>query len=67
MQRGLCAILPWIGRLIGIGSAALAVYVAFHPDIAGPYGRMAGVLAVGLFGGCIWFIGRATIYLLGGD
>jgi hypothetical protein len=67
MQRGLCTILPWIGRLIATASAALAVYVAFNPSIAGPYGRMAGVLAIGLFGACTWFIGRATVYLLGGD
>jgi hypothetical protein len=67
MQRGLCTILPWIGRFIAVGSAALAAYVALHQDIAGPYGRMAGVIAVGLFGACTWFIGRATVYLLGGD
>lgn len=45
----------------------LATYVAFHPDVAGSYGRMAGVLAVALFGGLIWSVGRAAIYLLGGD
>jgi hypothetical protein len=63
----LCAILPWIGRLSATASAGLATYVAFHPDVAGSYGRMAGVLAVALFGGLIWSVGRAAIYLLGGD
>jgi hypothetical protein len=67
MQGGLCAILPWIGRVIVTGTAALAAYVVFHPSVAGPYGSMAGVLAVGLFGFCTWLIGRATVYLLGGD
>ena len=67
MSRQLCSILPWIGRISATGSAGLAAYVAFNPDIAGSYGRMAGVLSVGLFGCCIWLIGRATIYLLGGD
>jgi hypothetical protein len=63
----LCAILPWIGRVSATGSAGLATYVAFYPDIAGSYGRMAGVVAIGLFGGVIWFMGRTTVYLLGGD
>ena len=67
MQRRLCAILLWVGRVGATSCAGLATYVAFHPDIAGPYGRMAGVLAAGLFGGGIWLIGRATVYLLGGD
>jgi len=30
-------------------------------------GRMAGVIAVGLFCACSWFVGRATLYLVGGD
>jgi hypothetical protein len=51
-----CAILRWIGRLGATGSAGLATYVAFHPDIAGAYGRMGGVLAVGLFGGGICLV-----------
>ena len=63
----LCAVLPWIGRISATGSAGLAAYIAFNPDIAGSYGRAAGILAVGLFGSCIWFIGRVTLYLLGGD
>jgi len=63
----LCAILPWIGRLSATGSAGLASYVAFHPDVAGSYWRTAGVLAVALFGGLIWSVGRAAIYLLGGE
>ena len=67
MLRGLCAILPWIGRAGATGSAGLATYIAFHPDLAGSYGRMAGVLAVGFFGAGIWMIGRAAVYLLGGD
>jgi hypothetical protein len=67
VQRRLCAILPWVGRASATSCAGLATYVAFHPDIAGAYGRMAGVLAVGLFGGAIWLIGRAAVYLLGGD
>ena len=63
----LCAILPWMGRVSATGSAGLATYVAFHPDIAGSYGRMAGILALGLFGGGIWLIGRMAVYVLGGD
>jgi hypothetical protein len=50
-----------------MGAAALAGYVALHPDLAGPYGRMAGIVAVCLSGAAIWMAGRAAVYFLGGD
>jgi hypothetical protein len=60
-------VLFWIGRAAALGSAGLAIYIAFEPAVAGPYGRGLGIFVICIFGACAWLIGSAARYILRGD
>jgi hypothetical protein len=60
-------VLSWIGRVVALGSAGLAIYIAFDPAVAGPYGRALGMFVIGIFGACAWMFGSAARYILRGD
>ena len=61
------SVLFWIGRVLAVGSAGLAIYIAFKPALAGPYGPALGIFNVGIFGACAWAIGSTARYILRGD
>jgi hypothetical protein len=60
-------VLFWIGRVAAVGAAGLAIYIAFEPAVAGPYGRALGIFVICIFGACTWMIGSAARYILRGD
>ncbi len=60
-------ILFWIGRVAAMGAAGLAVYIAFEPAVAGPYGRALGIFVICIFGAAAWLIASAARYILRGD
>ena len=67
MAAFLGLILLWIGRAAAIGAAGLAIYIAFEPAVAGPYGRALGVFVICIFGAAVWMIAGAARYILRGD
>jgi hypothetical protein len=67
MASFLGLILFWIGRLAAIGAVGLAIYIAFEPAVAGPYGRPLGIFVICIFGAFAWLIGGAARYILRGD
>lgn len=60
-------VLFWIGRVLAVGSAGLAIYIAFKPAVAGPYGPALGIFNICIFGACAWLIGSTARYILRGD
>jgi hypothetical protein len=60
-------VLFWIGRVAAVGAAALAIYIAFEPAVAGPYGRALGIIVICIFGAAAWMVGSAARYILRGD
>jgi hypothetical protein len=67
MAAFLGLILFWIGRLAAVVAAGLAIYIAFDPAVAGPYGRALGMFVMCIFGAAAWLIGGAARYILRGD
>jgi hypothetical protein len=67
MAAFLGLILFWIGRLAALGAVGLAIYIAFDPAVAGPYGRALGMFVICIFAGAAWLIGGAARYILRGD
>jgi hypothetical protein len=53
--------------VIALGSAGLAIYIAFDPAVASPYGRTLGMFVICIFGTFVWMIGSAARYILRGD
>jgi hypothetical protein len=60
-------VFSWIGRGVALGSVGLAIYIAFEPAVAGPYGRALGMFVICIFGTFVWMIGSAARYILRGD
>jgi hypothetical protein len=60
-------VLFWIGRVVALGSAGLAIYIAFEPAVAGPYGRALGMFVICILGAFAWMIGSTARYILRGD
>ena len=60
-------VLSWIGRAIAVGSAGLAIYIAFEPAVAGPYGRALGMFVICIFGAFAWMMGSTAHFILRGD